>query len=365
MGSRRRPRSAKLTLADTTASSGSFFALLGGCALHGAEETRRIADRKQLLGIGARPSSPPIALSVSTAARQPCHHRCSLRRCDHRWTSRGRCENLHLVILHRSDGRGDMYDFCAQVNCAMYERIDRGSGSTKKSLRLDDQLCFSIYAAAHAFTRFIARCSSRWAHLPAISGAPGAWEEDRRLPVKAIGERLLLDSGTLTPLIKRTEEPDLVTRLRDSADERRVIVSLTTKAGVCAMRPRRFRRRRRRRRMLGQRTQRAAADADRASRRARRRLRAPAASDNRDWAGLAAPGWCSPGTIGPVPPSETLIMSTRFCPHRDGRARGAAARDPVLAIDTPGGGGGVVMAPVAATPVNAPAAPSLADARAL
>jgi len=99
----------------------------------------------------------------------------------------------------------------------------------KKSLRLDDQLCFSIYAAAHAFTRFYRPLLEPLGlTYPQYLVLLALWEEDR-LPVKAIGERLLLDSGTLTPLIKRMEEADLVTRLRDSADERRVIVSLTTK----------------------------------------------------------------------------------------------------------------------------------------
>jgi DNA-binding MarR family transcriptional regulator len=52
------------------------------------------------------------------------------------------------------------------------------------------------------------------------------WEEDGQ-PVSAIGERLTLDSGTLTPLLKRLEAAGLVQRLRDAADERRVLVQLT------------------------------------------------------------------------------------------------------------------------------------------
>lgn len=53
------------------------------------------------------------------------------------------------------------------------------------------------------------------------------WEEDR-LQVSEIGDRLALDSGTLTPLLKRLEKLKLVSRARSSSDERIVIVSVTT-----------------------------------------------------------------------------------------------------------------------------------------
>ena len=52
------------------------------------------------------------------------------------------------------------------------------------------------------------------------------WEQDER-SVSELGERLFLDSGTLTPLLKRLEALTFVTRTRDAADERRVIVALT------------------------------------------------------------------------------------------------------------------------------------------
>ena len=52
------------------------------------------------------------------------------------------------------------------------------------------------------------------------------WEQDD-VPVKAIGERLFLDSGTLTPLLKRLEAQGLVRRRRDAADERQVLIALT------------------------------------------------------------------------------------------------------------------------------------------
>jgi DNA-binding MarR family transcriptional regulator len=60
-----------------------------------------------------------------------------------------------------------------------------------------------------------------------MDALPLLWEKDRQ-PVSAIGERLTLDSGTLTPLLKRLEAAGLVQRLRDAADERRVLIQLTT-----------------------------------------------------------------------------------------------------------------------------------------
>jgi DNA-binding MarR family transcriptional regulator len=98
-----------------------------------------------------------------------------------------------------------------------------------KSLKLDDQLCFSIYAASHAFNRFYKPLLGPLGlTYPQYLVLLTLWEEDG-LPLKAIGQRLLLDSGTLTPLLKRMEVDGLVTRLRDTADERQVHICLTPK----------------------------------------------------------------------------------------------------------------------------------------
>lgn len=98
-----------------------------------------------------------------------------------------------------------------------------------KSLRLDDQLCFSIYAASHAFTRFYRPLLEPLGlTYPQYLVLLTLWENDR-LPLKAIGARLGLDSGTLTPLVKRMQDAGLVARTRDPADERQVLVSLTAK----------------------------------------------------------------------------------------------------------------------------------------
>jgi DNA-binding MarR family transcriptional regulator len=98
-----------------------------------------------------------------------------------------------------------------------------------KSLKLDDQLCFSIYAASHAFTRFYKPLLEPLGlTYPQYLVLLTLWEQDG-LPLKTIGGRLGLDSGTLTPLLKRMEEAGLLTRQRDRDDERQMIVRLTAK----------------------------------------------------------------------------------------------------------------------------------------
>ncbi|MDO8359473.1 MAG: MarR family transcriptional regulator [Devosia sp.] len=98
-----------------------------------------------------------------------------------------------------------------------------------KNLKLDDQLCFSIYAAGHAFNRFYKPLLEPLGlTYPQYLVLLTLWESDG-LPLKAIGARLGLDSGTLTPLLKRMEEAGLLRRERDRADERLVIVTLTPK----------------------------------------------------------------------------------------------------------------------------------------
>lgn len=98
-----------------------------------------------------------------------------------------------------------------------------------KSLKLDDQLCFSVYAAGHAFNRFYKKLLGPLGlTYPQYLVLLTLWDEDG-LPLRAIGEQLALDSGTLTPLLRRMEEAGLVTRQRDSADERLVRIHLTAK----------------------------------------------------------------------------------------------------------------------------------------
>jgi MarR family transcriptional regulator, organic hydroperoxide resistance regulator len=98
---------------------------------------------------------------------------------------------------------------------------------TTRPLRLDQQLCFAVYSTAHAFTRFYRPLlKALGLTYPQYLVLMALWETDGQA-VNEIGARLWLDSGTLTPLLKRLETMGLVTRRRDETDERQVIVSLT------------------------------------------------------------------------------------------------------------------------------------------
>lgn len=94
-------------------------------------------------------------------------------------------------------------------------------------LRLDDQLCFALYAASRAVTQayqpFLAPLNLTY---PQYLVMLVLWEADG-LTVKAIGEKLLLDSGTLTPLLKRLEAAGYISRQRSSLDERQVLIYLS------------------------------------------------------------------------------------------------------------------------------------------
>ncbi|MCX8998528.1 MarR family transcriptional regulator [Rhizobiaceae bacterium BDR2-2] len=96
-----------------------------------------------------------------------------------------------------------------------------------KELRLDRQLCFALYGASLALTRtYKPLLEPLGLTYPRYLAMLVLWETDG-VPVKALGERLGLDSGTLSPLLKRLEQAGYVTRQRDRADERQVTVSLT------------------------------------------------------------------------------------------------------------------------------------------
>ncbi|WP_404487421.1 MarR family winged helix-turn-helix transcriptional regulator [Pseudomonas sp. HT11] len=104
------------------------------------------------------------------------------------------------------------------------------------SLALDDQLCFKLYAASRAVTRaYKPMLDQLGLTYPQYVVMLVLWEwHEASAPqptVKALGERLMLDSGTLTPLLKRLEQLDLVSRQRSARDEREVHLGLT-QAGV-------------------------------------------------------------------------------------------------------------------------------------
>ncbi len=94
-------------------------------------------------------------------------------------------------------------------------------------LRLDRQLCFALYAASGLVTRaYRPLLEPLGLTYPQYLAMLVLWERAPRT-VGDLGEALDLDSGTLTPLLKRLETAGFVSRTRDPADERRVLVALT------------------------------------------------------------------------------------------------------------------------------------------
>ncbi|MDF2607940.1 MAG: transcriptional regulator, MarR family [Bacillales bacterium] len=95
-------------------------------------------------------------------------------------------------------------------------------------LNLQNQLCFALYACSKEITKMyrplldkIGLTYTQYITLLAL------WEEEDSITVKKLGNKLLLDSGTLTPLLKKLEKNGLIERTRDKDDERNVIIVLT------------------------------------------------------------------------------------------------------------------------------------------
>ncbi|MBN1475044.1 MAG: MarR family transcriptional regulator [Syntrophaceae bacterium] len=99
-------------------------------------------------------------------------------------------------------------------------------------LKLDNQLCFVLYASSRVLTKlygpFLAKLNLTY---PQYLVMLVLWEHET-LSVSDIGRLLYLDSGTLTPLLKRLEASGLLTRTRLSTDERKVMVALTPQGGA-------------------------------------------------------------------------------------------------------------------------------------
>ncbi|MBS7565585.1 MarR family transcriptional regulator [Mucilaginibacter sp. Bleaf8] len=94
-------------------------------------------------------------------------------------------------------------------------------------LKLENQLCFPIYALSRQITNLYRPLLDKLdLTYPQYLVMMLLWEHGQ-LSVKAIGEQLMLDSGTLTPLLKRMEKRELVTRTRDKQDERIVQIRIT------------------------------------------------------------------------------------------------------------------------------------------
>lgn len=102
-----------------------------------------------------------------------------------------------------------------------------GGATEYDPLLLDNQLCFALYSASLAMTKtYKPLLDAIGLTYPQYLVMMVLWQEDDIL-VKDIGQRLFLDSGTLTPLLKRLEASSLIVRTRDAADERQVRITLT------------------------------------------------------------------------------------------------------------------------------------------
>ncbi len=99
--------------------------------------------------------------------------------------------------------------------------------TTSKALRLDNQLCFPLYAAARRvvslYTPYLKPLGLTYTQYIVFLVL---WEHDG-LTVGELGRRLYLDNGTLTPLLKKLEASGMIERTRDTSDERVVVITLT------------------------------------------------------------------------------------------------------------------------------------------
>ena len=103
----------------------------------------------------------------------------------------------------------------------------RAAPSADEMLRLDNQLCFAVYSTSLAMTKlYKPLLEPLGLTYPQYLVLLVLWEGDG-LAVGEVGARLHLDSGTLTPLLKRLEAAGLVQRERAADDERRVLIRLT------------------------------------------------------------------------------------------------------------------------------------------
>ncbi len=101
--------------------------------------------------------------------------------------------------------------------------------AAESALRLENQLCFAVHSAAHGFAQaYKPLLEPIGLTYPQFLVLLCLWEKGNQ-SVSELGARLYLDSGTLTPMLKRMEKADLVTRRRDLVDERLVRIALTVK----------------------------------------------------------------------------------------------------------------------------------------
>lgn len=102
-----------------------------------------------------------------------------------------------------------------------------GKAAAGAALKLDNFLCFAVYTAGHAFNRlYKPLLDALDLTYPQYLAMVALWDRDDQT-VGELGEKLFLESNTLTPLLKRLEGMGLVARVRDKADERQVRLHLT------------------------------------------------------------------------------------------------------------------------------------------
>src|SRR5690554_1291986 len=96
-------------------------------------------------------------------------------------------------------------------------------------LKLDNQLCFSLYVCSKEIIRKYKTLLEPYGlTYTGYIIMMALWEEDH-ITIKNLGEKLFLDSGTLTPLLKKLEAQEYIVRNRSKKDERNVYISLTKK----------------------------------------------------------------------------------------------------------------------------------------
>lgn len=109
----------------------------------------------------------------------------------------------------------------------MPEPAQAGQGDCPEQLKLGNQLCFPLYAASRLVTRLYQPLLDKAGlTYPQYVVLMILWESGP-LAVNEIGRRAMLNSNTLTPLLKRLEAQALILRQRDACDERRVVIRLT------------------------------------------------------------------------------------------------------------------------------------------
>ncbi len=124
--------------------------------------------------------------------------------------------NVHHFLVHKVMG---VEEIC------YHEKVN--SSPTPESVRLDAMVCFKLYAASRAMTAaYRPLLEPLGLTYPQYLVLATLWESGD-LPVRELTQRLHLDYGTMTPLLKRLEGRGLVRRARNPSDERTVIVSLT------------------------------------------------------------------------------------------------------------------------------------------